>query len=154
MAVPPRSDVRVSPIATEDSAAAKAFYTNSEEQPASYDRPAPRYAEIVTDLIASMRPESVLEFGCNAGRNLALLQGKCAGAKLLGIDLNPLMIERGRGMFGLDLRVGDEAALGASNPEASTSVSRCRCWTTSRFRSTPFGSSFGFRAGSSWRGRS
>ncbi len=133
MAVPPRSDVRVSSIAAEDVAAAKAFYTNSEEQPASYDGPAPRYAEIVTDLIASMRPESVLEFGCNAGRNLALLQGKCASAKLVGIDLNPLMIERGRGMFGLDLRVGDEAALGAL-ASGSSDV----CFTVSVLDHIPF----------------
>lgn len=54
---------------------------------------------------------SVLEFGCNAGRNLAALREYLPDARLVGLDINVDAVAAGREATGLDLRVGDETAL-------------------------------------------
>jgi hypothetical protein len=86
------------------------MYVGSTEQPMSYDQPTP-YAQTIADLITSMRPDSVLEFGCNAGRNLDQLRRQLPGARLFGVDVNPTGIEQGRDLFGLELELADEAWL-------------------------------------------
>lgn len=86
---------------------AKDVYVGSAEQATTYDVVLP-YAKLVADLIGSMRPRSVLEFGCNAGRNLDRIRSCLPDAKLTGIDVNPAAIEAGRKLFDLDLRVSDE----------------------------------------------
>lgn len=96
------------PLHGQEAIAAKAVYVDSEDQPALYPEPPPRYATFLADTIASMKPATVLEFGCNAGRNLDLLRRRLPGAKLCGVDVNPMHVEKGRNMFGLDLRVADE----------------------------------------------
>jgi len=113
----------VTPATAPDEAdAAKKWYFNSTVQPLVYGEAAPPYARIVADCVASMAPASVLEFGCNAGRNLHLLRASLSDARLLGIDVNPLAVEQGKKLFGLDLRVGDETAL-AEFREAEIDVS-------------------------------
>ena len=108
----PSQALDVAPATAPDEAdAAKKWYFNSTVQPLVYGEATPAYARIVTDCVASMAPASVLEFGCNAGRNLPLLRASLSGARLLGIDVNPLAVEQGKEMFGLDLRAGDETAL-------------------------------------------
>ena len=97
------------------------FYDGSSVQSPFYDDGVPSYAGFLAGVIASARPASVLEFGCNAGRNLDLLRGLLPAARLKGLDLNANMIERGRARYGLDLRVGNEAAL-AALPDASQDV--------------------------------
>jgi SAM-dependent methyltransferase len=92
--------------------AARRFYDGTDEQPATYDYGVPLYIEFVTDLVASTQAASVMEFGCNAGRNLDILRHKMPGSHLWGLDLNPKMIDRGKEMFGLDLRVSNETGLG------------------------------------------
>ncbi len=54
---------------------------------------------------------SVLEFGCNAGRNLAALRDLVPAAEVVGLDVNAEAVAAGRRATGLDLRVGDETAL-------------------------------------------
>ena len=52
----------------------KKFYCDSTVQPFYYEDRPPLYATIVSELIASLKPSSILEFGCNAGRNLDLIR--------------------------------------------------------------------------------
>ena len=55
---------------------------------------------------------SILEIGCNSGPNLALLAKKFPNAEMVGIDINPLAVERGKqwlakeGILNVRLNVG------------------------------------------------
>jgi SAM-dependent methyltransferase len=100
----------------------KTFYQDSSVQPFFYDHRPPLYASLISELISSMRPNSVLEFGCNAGRNLALIKRRLSKARLVGMDLNRTAIAAGRRAFRLDLRVADENSL-ATIPDSSFDVS-------------------------------
>lgn len=99
------------PIGDDEISNAAAFYTGTDEQPPNYDQGAAPYAHFVTDVLASTRAGSVLEFGCNAGRNLDLLRTKLPGAALVGLDLNPKMVAHGQMTYGLDLRLTNEQGL-------------------------------------------
>ena len=101
--------------------AAKSVYVGIDEQPPTYDAGVPEYARIVADLIGSMKPASVLEFGANAGRNLDLIRQRHADCLYRGVDVNPLNVERGKTRFGLDLITADEAWLPAQ-PDDSVEV--------------------------------
>jgi SAM-dependent methyltransferase len=90
-----------------DAVAVKTWYSGSTVQPTTYERPM-EHVQVLTRILASMDPESVLEFGCNAGRNLNLLRDLLPKASLVGVDLNALGIADGQQLYGLDLRVGDE----------------------------------------------
>jgi SAM-dependent methyltransferase len=109
------------PILDEESEAARRFYTGTDEQPPTYDYGLTAYAAFVSDVIASTQAGSVLEFGCNAGRNLDVIRRKLPQATLSGMDLNPKMIDIGIKKYGLDLRVCDENGL-AGLPAASQDV--------------------------------
>lgn len=109
------------PVTDKETEAAKAFYLGSDEQPPSYDNGVPQYAEAITNTIASTQAKSVLEFGCNAGRNLALLKKKLPDARLTGMDLNEKMINFGVKKYGLDLKACDELGL-ANVPDNSYDV--------------------------------
>lgn len=52
----------------------KEFYSESTVQTFFYDGPPPVWASMLSELFASLKPSSVLEFGCCAGRNLNLLR--------------------------------------------------------------------------------
>jgi len=122
MGMPPPDDglpeVTVRPtIDPGDVADVRSFYVNSTVQPFRYDDGPEPYAVFIAEAIASFGPSSVLEFGCGAGRNLAVLR-ELTAARLVGVDLNPAAIAWGRDNFGLDLRVGDEAWLPAQGRDA------------------------------------
>jgi SAM-dependent methyltransferase len=114
--------VRVSSeFSQDDMEGVKKFYNESTAQPFTFQGPPPLYATMIAELIASLKPSAVLEFGCNAGRVLALIKRRLPGARLVGMDLNRTAIEAGRRKFGLDLRVADETSL-ASIPDSSFDV--------------------------------
>src|SRR5260370_6213152 len=114
--------VKVSPdFLHSDMEGVKEFYCDSTAQPFYYEDRPPLYATMVSELIASLKPSSILEFGCNAGRNLDLIRRLLPRARLVGMDLNRKAIEVGRRRFGLDLRVADETSL-ASFPDSSFEV--------------------------------
>lgn len=117
----------VHPLDDEEATRATNVYVGSEEQSVIYHTPTPPYAVAICDLVSSMRPASVLEFGCNGGRNLALLRPNLPDARLVGIDINAKNIKRGREIFdGLDLSVGgvdDLAALPDDSFDVVLSVS-------------------------------
>jgi SAM-dependent methyltransferase len=66
---------------------------------------------IIARELAALEPDSVLEFGCNVGRNLCALADLRPGARLVGLDVNREAVAWGREQHGLDLRVGDERTL-------------------------------------------
>ena len=98
----------VNPVDDSEIAGAKDVYVGVEEQPLTYGEAVPDYGKLVAGVVASMKPRSVLEFGCNGGRNLDLIRKLNPDATYRGVDVNPLNVNRGREIFGLDLVVGDE----------------------------------------------
>lgn len=107
-----RIDTLVVPVLDDaEIGAAKNVYVGADEQPPTYDSGLPDYARLVADLIASMRPSTVLEFGANAGRNLDLIRQRHPVCDFRGVDVNALNVERGRARFGFDLLVADETWL-------------------------------------------
>jgi len=118
----PRIDTIVDNTLSErEIADAKQVYVGSAEQSRTYVSPQP-YAQMLADLIGSMQASSVLEFGCNAGRNLNEVRKRLPGARLKGVDVNPDAIAFGRAEFGLDLEIADEDWL-ASQPDEAFDVS-------------------------------
>jgi SAM-dependent methyltransferase len=71
------------------------------------------WAGVLAQLVRDLGARSVLEFGCNVGRNLAAIAEHCPGVELTGIDINQAAISAGREKTGLDLRVADERGLAA-----------------------------------------
>ena len=45
--------------------------------------------------ISKFNPSSILEIGCNCGPNLHLLAKKFPDAKIIGIDINPMAVQKG-----------------------------------------------------------
>ncbi len=94
---------------TED---AKCYWRLTKQMGLGYGKSPPDYATTVARVIAALEPESVFEFGCNAGRNLVLLRERLGQtARLAGVDINEESVRHGREELGLDLRRGDEAHL-------------------------------------------
>jgi SAM-dependent methyltransferase len=98
-------------LSDDESTKAKSAYIGSTEQPPSYVDNAPVYAVFVSDMICSLRPNSVLEFGCNAGRNLDQIRRRLPTASLTGVDVNPDAVKLARELFGLHVITGDETWL-------------------------------------------
>lgn len=108
------------PDADED-ASAKSYWSTTEFQSRGYGKRPPHYAREIARLIVGLGASSVLEFGCNAGRNLELLGQAAAAAgapvpRRLGLDINAESIAVGVDEWGLDLRVGDELMVAEMEP--------------------------------------
>lgn len=69
------------------------------------------WAQMITNLVRTLKPRSVLEFGCNVGRNLQAIHQALPDVQLVGLDVNEKAVRLGRDRTGLDLRVGDESTL-------------------------------------------
>ncbi len=82
-----------------------------------YRDPKP-YAHAFVELVRDLAPASVLEFGCNVGRNLASIAEALPDTTCVGIDVNSEAVEAGRTATGLDLRHGDERTLAELDPES------------------------------------
>jgi SAM-dependent methyltransferase len=91
---------------------AKKWWGSTATQVKEYGQDPPMYAVSLAHLIRRLAPGSVLEMGCNAGRNLELLS-RClpTGTSIRGFDINRQSIEYGRAAWGLDLAVADEQYL-------------------------------------------
>lgn len=75
-----------------------------------YKKPKP-WSRWLAELVKDLAPTSVLEFGCNEGRNLAAIAEIAPDIPLVGIDVNADAIRAGRENLGLDLRHADENGL-------------------------------------------
>jgi SAM-dependent methyltransferase len=89
--------------------AAKDFWSGYELK--SWYKQHKPWARLLANLAGDLKPRSVLEFGCNVGRNLAAIREAAPAVRLLGIDVNPQAVSVGRERTGLDLRHGDEGTL-------------------------------------------
>jgi SAM-dependent methyltransferase len=96
-------------LPAQESVQAKEFWSGYESR--SWYRRRKPWARMLRELVEELRPASVLEFGCNVGRNLLAMQGAVPGMRLVGIDINAEAIREGRQATGLDLRHGDETML-------------------------------------------
>ncbi len=101
----------VSPSALPASEAedAKRFWARYEVKP--WYRATRPYAVALSEVIRDLAPRSVLEFGCNVGRNLGLVADRLDEVEVTGLDVNEEAVRLGREATGLDLRVGDEGVL-------------------------------------------
>lgn len=102
-------------LASEEREAAKRYWSTLGFH-AGYAGPR-HWSEHMAEQVLGLRPRSILEFGCNAGRNLAAIRSRDSGVRLIGIDINPDAVTYGRDS-GLDLRVADEGFLRAMKPGA------------------------------------
>jgi SAM-dependent methyltransferase len=101
---------------------AKAYWGTTESQNKEYGPKPPFYATALAHVIARLEPESVVEMGCNAGRNLELLRRTLpATSSLRGFDVNAASIEYGRTKWNLELEHADEAYL-SRQPAGSMDV--------------------------------
>ncbi len=76
------------------------------------------WAGYIAEQIIRLDPASVLEFGCNRGRNLVEIGRLNGDIRLAGVDVNPDAVDWGRHRHGLDLRVGDESLLSTMEDQA------------------------------------
>ena len=74
-----------------------------------YGKPKP-WARFMAEAILRHSPATVLEFGCNVGRNLATIRDSAPDVRLLGLDINADAVAAAQAQ-GLDARVGDETTL-------------------------------------------
>jgi SAM-dependent methyltransferase len=93
-------------------------YWSSLAVPGFYKQPETHWSKFMADQILSLKPQSVLEFGCNVGRNLLALRESAPTLLLRGIDINPEAVTFGRTERGLDLAQGDETFLAAQSADA------------------------------------
>jgi ubiquinone/menaquinone biosynthesis C-methylase UbiE len=66
------------------------------------------WVDVLLEYMAALRPERVMEFGCNVGRNLYYLREAFPEVQFTGVDINAAAIEKGRAELGLDLQVANE----------------------------------------------
>jgi|GEM_PF-2338548 len=92
-----------------ESAAARHYWASMGLQ-SGYVRDVP-WAHAMADEVLRSSPRSVLEFGCNFGRNLRAIRARDPAVAVVGFDVNAAAIAAGRHTSGLDLRVGDERDL-------------------------------------------
>lgn len=93
----------------DEGAAAKAYWSHLETLD-FYTAPT-HWSHDIADRVLSYRPKRVLEFGCNAGRNLQAIDERAGSVELVGLDINEDAVAHGVELFGLDLRVADESGL-------------------------------------------
>lgn len=110
---------------------ARSFWASTDYQGREYGPNAPLYIDRLADLVAELLFEApdeaqsptVFEFGCNAGRNLALIQARAPGeVRAQGCDVNAASVEHGRAHFQLPLAVGDETHLDSLDAESQQVV--------------------------------
>ena len=61
-------------------------YWNSQDHP---------HRPFLMERISKFSPNSILEIGCNCGPNLRLLARKFPDAEIIGVDINPLAVQKG-----------------------------------------------------------
>jgi glycosyltransferase involved in cell wall biosynthesis/SAM-dependent methyltransferase len=92
---------------------AKAYWKSEGVHPSSYEF-TPHYVAAISEIINSIKAESIFEFGCGSGRNLDALSKVVANryAYFKGVDINEHLVSYGRDRFGVDVSLGDETYLG------------------------------------------
>jgi SAM-dependent methyltransferase len=81
------------------------------------------WSKRIASEVAAFQPSSVLEFGANAGRNLAAVRELLPTCELVGIDINEKAVAAGRERWDLDLRVGDQSMIHEFSVDVAFTVS-------------------------------
>lgn len=110
---------------TGEAVEAKAYWSKPDTQALHY-RQRSHYAVALAELALAGGCRSIFEFGCAAGRNLAVIRDYLrthgeADAEVAGIDINPASVEAGRETYGLTITLGDERRL-SDLPDASVDL--------------------------------
>ena len=84
-------------------------YWSSIAVPEFYKKSHTHWSDFMVEQVLRLAPASVLEFGCNVGRNLHALRERAPSLVLKGIDVNAVAVAFGRQERGLDLSHADEA---------------------------------------------
>lgn len=101
---------------------AKQYWSTTDTQGKEYGSRPPFYASALVHVIRRLAPRTILEMGCNTGRNLDLLRHTLpADVSVRGFDINRRSVEYGSDRWGLDLDVADETYL-ASQRAGSVDV--------------------------------
>jgi SAM-dependent methyltransferase len=95
---------------------ARAYWSTLDVQP-FYGQAKP-WASWIADTVQEIRAESVLEFGCNRGRNLVTIREALPRARIVGLDINADAVASGKAEHDLDLRVGGEEDLKSFEDDA------------------------------------
>ena len=88
-------------------------YWSSLAVPDFYKKSQTHWSSFIAEQVLGLKPSSVLEFGCNVGRNLSALRELAPDVVLKGIDINAEAVAFGQKERGLDLFHADETFLGA-----------------------------------------
>jgi trans-aconitate methyltransferase len=93
-----------------ESSDAKNFWGTTDFQAKTYGEAPPFYIRTLVRVVKYIQPGSVLEFGCNAGRNLELLRSVLPQDVVIrGFDVNRQSVEYGKQNWKLDLETSDES---------------------------------------------
>lgn len=76
------------------------------------------YRKPIAEKVVAEHPKTVLEFGCNVGRNLLAVRELAPDVRITGVDVNPQTVDYGRKRWHLDLITGDESWLAAQPDDA------------------------------------
>lgn len=108
-----KSQFMVKPVEQLDHSEAKnaKSYWSSLPVPDFYKQPQTHWAKFMAEEILKLKPRSVLEFGCNVGRNLLTLLEYEPTLTVRGVDINAEAVAFGRKERGLDLSHADESFL-------------------------------------------
>jgi SAM-dependent methyltransferase len=90
-------------------------YWSSLAVPDFYKKPQTHWSDFMAEQVLNLSPRSVLEFGCNVGRNLSALRERAPSLILKGVDINAEAVGYGRQERGLDLSQADESFLQAQD---------------------------------------
>ncbi|MEP9374477.1 hypothetical protein [Mesorhizobium sp. KR1-2] len=88
----------------EEQASAKAYWGSIDFSFYKAKRP---WSEFIAAEVLKFQPRAVLEFGCNAGKNIAVINDGAKNVFISGIDVNAQAVAFGR-KKGLRLAHGDE----------------------------------------------
>jgi SAM-dependent methyltransferase len=83
-------------------------YWSSLKVPEFYKQPQTHWSSFIAVQVLRLKPRSVLEFGCNVGRNLAAIRESDPSVSLSGVDINAEAVAFGRNDRDLNLSQADE----------------------------------------------
>jgi SAM-dependent methyltransferase len=96
-------------------------YWSSLKVPEFYKQPQTHWSSFIAAQVMRLNPRSVLEFGCNVGRNLSAIRDCAPSVLLRGIDINAEAVAFGRKDRDLNLSQADETFL-QEEPDQSFDV--------------------------------
>ena len=73
--------------------------SNIIETKESFSADVAHWSVSLAEKIIELKPQKVLEFGCNIGKNLAAIHKRNKNIELLGVDINKEAISQGKNIW-------------------------------------------------------